>query len=64
MLHEVKILDANGKVKKVLSRKSASKHFWKNVEDSKTRGIHINKNGKKTDKINTAVKNDDSSLKL
>ena len=64
MLHEVKILDAKGKVKKVLSRKSASKHFWKNVEDSKTRGIHINKNGKKTDKLNAGTNNDDPSLEL
>ena len=51
MLHEVKIFDSKGKVKKVLSRKSASKHFWKNVEDSKTRGIHINKNAKKLETI-------------
>ena len=64
MLHEVKILDANGKVKKVLSRKSASKHFWKNVEDSKTRGIHINKNVRKTDEIKIATNNGDSSLKI
>lgn len=64
MLHEVKILDAKGKVKKVLSRKSASKHFWKNVEDSKTRGIHINKNGKKTDKLGAGIKSDDPSLEL
>ena len=64
MLHEVRILDAKGKVKKVLSRKSASKHFWKNVEDSKTRGIHINKNGKKTDKLNAGIKSKDPSLEL
>ena len=64
MLHEVKILDAKGKVKKVLSRKSASKHFWKNVEDSKTRGIHINKNGKKTEKLNAQANSDDPLLEL
>ena len=64
MLHEVKILDAKGKVKKVLSRKSASKHFWKNVEDSKTRGIHINKSGKKPDKLNAQANNEDPLLEL
>ena len=64
MLHEVKILDAKGKVKKVLSRKSASKHFWKNVEDSKTRGIHINKNGKKTEKLKAQANSDDPLLEL
>jgi hypothetical protein len=41
MFHEVKIIDKQGKVKKVVSSKTLSKRYWEDIANANLKGIKI-----------------------